>query len=500
MSAPQPSSEFRPVGSVDPKQALLPYAGAWNPRLAAHLLRRAGFGGSPADIAATAGLGMNGAVDRLMQPVPDPLPAVPNADLSFGPMVDPVQRRNAYLAAIGWWVDRMLQTPNPLVERMVYFWHNHFTSAIDGPITPGLMVRQNNLFRSNALGNFADLTHQASRDPAMLFYLNGNQNRKQHPNENYARELMELFTMGVGNYSEQDVRESARAFTGWVVRPGDDTVPVFVDRLHDDGDKTFLGQTGNFNGDDIIDIIMQQPVTASFVAKKLLRQFVYDDPEPELIDAVASRFRSSGYNIGAVMDTLLRSNVFYSSRAYRSLVKAPVDVVVGALKTVGVTSSTPRIIGAMAAMNQTLMHPPNVAGWPGGAQWLNQGTILARLNFLNQLVSFHRPAAPAMGSAMQSAEMQTQAPAQAQLQAMPAMPDPLTWIAGISMTDPGAVAERVLSLAVQDDATEEQRRSVMLFLQTDSVGNPVDLNMENIDEKVRGAMSLAMALPAYQLA
>jgi len=488
MSLTPETIEYRPKGAIDASKALLPYTGPWSPQLAGHLLRRSGFGGSPADIEAATAAGMNAAVDRLMHPRPDALAPSPSGDLSFGPTVDPAQRRKAYYLAISWWVDRMLQTPNPLVERMVYFWHNHFTSGIGAGVTPAMMVAQNGLFRTHALGDFAQLTHEVARDPAMLVYLNGNQNRKAHPNENFARELMELFTLGVGNYSEQDVRESARAFTGWTVDRGGDQAR-FVARLHDDGNKTFLGQTGDLSGDDVIDIIMRQPVTATFVARKFCRNFVYDDPEPELVDAVAARFRAGRYDVAALLDTLLRSNVFYSSRAYRSLVKSPLDLVVGALRTVGVTTATPRVIAALSSMNQIPMRPPNVAGWPGGSQWLNQGTILARLNFLNQLVSFHAGAqAP---DAMQPGEA---------AQSMGAPSDPMSWIAGATITDPGSVLERVLSLTVQGDATAEQRRSIMVYLQTDSVGNPVELNAENIDEKVRGAMSLAMALPAYQLA
>jgi len=426
---------------------------------------------------------MNASVDRLLHPQSDSLPPAPQGDLTYGPMAPPKQRRDAYLRTASWWLDRMLQTPNPLVERMTYFWHNHFTSAVQGGITPAMIVAQNQLFRSNALGDYAGLTHQVARDPAMLVYLNGNQNRSRHPNENFARELMELFSLGVGKYTEQDVRESARAFTGWIV-PRDGTGARFIDRFHDAGSKTFLGQTGTFNGDDVSDIIMRQPATAQFMARKFLRNFVYDDPEPELIDATAAHFRDSKYDVAALLDTLLRSNVFYSDRAYRSIVKSPVDLVVGALRTVGVTESTPRVIGAMNAMDQVLFRPPNVAGWPGGSQWLNQGTILARLNFLNQLVSF-RAATPDSSAGSTG---------------MPGSAGPLAWINGASQTDPPAVAARVLGLTVQGDATDEQRRSIVSFLTTDGVGNPVELSGENVDEKVRGAMSLAMALPAYQLA
>ena len=468
MQMPQQDVQFRPQGSIDVSTALLPYRGPWSPRLAAHLLRRAGFGGSAAEIQTAASAGMDATVGTLLHPAPDMLPSAPDGDLSFGPMVDPMQRRAAFMLAVTWWLDRMLQTPAPLVERMVYFWHNHFTSAIDGGVTPEMMVAQNALFRQHAFGSFADLTHAIARDPAMLLYLNGNQNRKQHPNENFARELMELFTMGVGNYTEQDVRESARAFTGWVVAR--DGSAHFMPRLHDDGTKTFLGRTGDLDSDDIIDTIIGQQATATFMATKFLRNFVYDDPEPELVDAVATHFRDKSYDVGALLGTLLRSNVFYSDRAYRSMIKSPVELVVGTLKTVGVTTSSDRLVNAMGSMDQVLMRPPNVAGWPGGAQWLNQGTLLARLNFLNQMVQFHSDA------------------------------DPMSWIAGASPSDVGSVLEHVLSLAVQDDATAEQRRSIMIYLQTDSVGNPVELNGENIDEKVRGALGLAMALPAYQLA
>ncbi len=486
---PEQTSTFRPRGVIDARSAFAPYAGPWSPRLAAHLLRRAGFGGSPADIASAAAAGMEAAVDRLLHPVSESLPDAPSADLTYTAMTDPKQKRAAAYAAIAWWTDRILQTRNPLVERMTYFWHNHFTSAIEGGVTPAMMVAQNTLYRTQGMGRFSDLTHAVARDPAMLLYLNGNQNRKQHPNENFARELMELFTLGVGNYTEQDVRESARAFTGWVVdRSGQ---AQFVARFHDDGSKTFLGTSGALRGDDVIDILMRQPVTAQFVGRKFLRHFVYDDPEPELVDAVADRFRSSGYDVRDLLGVLLRSNVFYSQRAYRSLVKSPAELVLGAMRMTGVSATGPRVIGAMAAMDQVLMRPPNVAGWPGGAAWLNQGTILARLNFLNQLASFHAPAA-SMGD---GANAMTPANQMASTNA-----GPLSWIAGANMTDPGSVTERVLSLVVHDDATAEQRRSILTYLQTDSVGNMVDLSGENIDEKVRGAMSLAFALPAYQLA
>src|SRR5579872_7542559 len=309
-------TEYRPGGSLDVASALAPYRGPWSTKLAAHLLRRAGFGGSPQEIRNAVAAGMNGAVDGLMRFVPDTYPAQPEGDISFGGPFDVMQRRNAIIATDLWWLNRVLLTPNPLQERMVAFWANNFTSAIGQKgIKPQLMVDQYALFRRYALGNYAQLTHEVSRDPAMLHYLDGIANRRQHPNENYARELMELFTMGVGNYTEEDVRQSARAFTGFTLDRNGQF--VFNARVHDDGPKTFLGRTGDYTGDNIIDIIMEEPATGTFMARKFLRAFVYDDPEPELVAAVADQYRSSGYDTGQLMNTLLRSNLFYSQRAYQ---------------------------------------------------------------------------------------------------------------------------------------------------------------------------------------
>ena len=470
----------------------MPFTGQWTPKLAAHLLRRAGFGGSSAEVQSASAAGLHAAVDKLLNFGPDLLPQSPDADLTFGRGTPPAQQRAANVAIQLWFLNRCLQTTNPLQERMVYFWSNHFTGAVGGGATPAMLVNQYNLFRQYALGNFGELTHAVSRDPAMLFYLNGAQNNKRHPNENYARELMELFTLGVGNYSEDDVRESARAFTGWTVDRFTGEAR-FAPRLHDDGSKTFLGQTGDFNGDDIIGIILRQPAAAQFVAHKFLRAFVYDDPEPELVNAAADLFRSSGYDVRALMSSLLRSNVFYSPRAYRALVKSPLELAIGTLKILGVSAVTTPVDGAISAMGQIPMRPPNVAGWPGGAQWLNQSTVLARLNFVNRVINTTRPAAAQAGPDMTMS--------QGRPPAAMSMLAPTDWVGGgVSITDPGAVAERVVWLAVQDDLTQSQRSEIVSYLQTDGVGNLVPLNGENIDEKIRGAMTLAMALPSYQLA
>ncbi|MDQ2817242.1 MAG: DUF1800 domain-containing protein [Candidatus Eremiobacteraeota bacterium] len=481
----------RPAGRLDAAAALSPYSGPWNGHFAAHLLRRAGFGGSSHDIERAASAGMNAAVDSLLRFSVSSLPDRPDGDFAFDGAA-PQQRRAAVIATQLWWLNRILLTPNPLEERMVYFWANHFTSAIGAGVTPQMLVAQYDLFRRHALGNFSELTHAVSKDAAMLLYLNGAQNRKGEPNENYARELMELFTMGVGNYSEADVREGARAFTGYSVRRIDGSV-IYRPRLHDDGSKTFLGRFGDFNGDDIVDIIMQQPATARFMASKFLSAFVYDDPEPELIGALASVLLAN-YDVGTVLSVVLRSNVFYSQRAYRALVKSPLDLVIGSLKTLGASAVGPGIDGAMARMGQTLLYPPNVAGWPGGSQWINESTLLARLNLLNQVVYYRQSAgsasAPAMTGAMQP---------RAAMAPAGGIADPVSWIGNAAIDDAGDVTERVLGSILQDDSTPQQRATILGYLQTDSVGNFVRLNKENIDEKIRGAVSLVFAMPAYQL-
>jgi hypothetical protein len=503
MSADVQGAQYRPAGSLDLSTALDEYQGPWNYRLAAHLLRRSGFGGSPQDIADATAAGMEATVDRLIHFGADQLPQSPAGDISydFTPSGDKLQRRNAIILTELWWLDCCLRTQNPLRERMTYFWSNHFTSGIGQKgITPQMMVDQYALFRRFALGNYAQLTHAVTTDPAMLHYLDGIANRAQHPNENYARELMELFTMGVGNYSEEDVRQAARAFTGYSVDRYTGQ-SLFNPRQHDDGDKTFLGHTGNFDGDDIIDIIMSQPVTAQFMARKFLRTFVYDDPEPELVNAVAARFRESNYDVAHLMGIILRSNVFYSNRAYRALVKSPLEVTIGAMKTLGATAVGARTLQAMVQMGQIPMQPPNVAGWPGGALWLNTGTYQARLNYLNQLVSFKPAAAEAMTMAMSQPQALPQG-MDPEIFFSPAgnLSPPEQWVAGAKPTDPMSVTESVVNLVVQGDATVTQQQDILNYIVYDGVGNRVVLNGENFEEKVRGAVSLAMALPTYQLA
>ena len=290
------------------------------------------------------------------------------------------------------WLYRMIFTPHPLRERMTLFWHNHFATSDAKVQNPLLMQRQNDLLRSQALGDFRALVSAIGKDPAMLIWLDSTINRKAKPNENYAREVMELFTLGRGHYTEKDIQEAARAFTGWfVVRDEFQEVP----RQHDGGPKTVLGQTGNFDGDDIPGILLEQPACAEFICRKLFRHFVSetDTPSDALIAPLAAAFRDSGYQIQEPVEMILRSNLFFDPSVRRRRVKRPVEFAVGtirALEIVNPTVATAALAESCARMGQSLFAPPSVAGWDGGPGWINSTAMLARANLALGLLSGRR--------------------------------------------------------------------------------------------------------------
>jgi uncharacterized protein (DUF1800 family) len=287
------------------------------------------------------------------------------------------------------WLYRMIFTPHPLRERMTLFWHNHFATSDVKVQSPLLMQRQNDLFRSQALGDFRAMVTAIGRDPAMLIWLDSTINRKAKPNENYAREVMELFTLGRGHYTEKDIREAARAFTGWfVMRDQFEEVP----RQHDTGPKSVLGETGNWDGDDIPGILLKQPSCALFICNKLFRNFVNetDAPEEGLIAPLAAAFRDSGYQIQKPVEIILRSNLFFDASTRRRRVKSPVEFAVGtirALEVLNPTVATAALAESCSRMGQSLFAPPSVGGWDGGPGWINSTAMLARANLALGLLS-----------------------------------------------------------------------------------------------------------------
>ena len=371
LGAAQPTPEPR-VPPSNPQPLPVVYVQPTQERLRlGHLLRRAGFGASHEEMERYRKLGLDGTVDYLIeyQDVDD----FRLEERLAGMELDLERIRGLQQ----WWFLRMVYTQRPLQEKMVLFWHGLLTSGFPKVKRGPMMHRQNQLLRAYALEGYDVFLKAVSRDPAMLIWLDSRKNRKSAPNENYARELMELFSMGVGTFSEFDVREAARAFTGWFVNRNGF---VFRSNQHDHGLKSFLGRRGNFDGDDIVDIIVQQPATGDYMARRLFTFFVHDNPDPDSIAALAGLFRDSGYSIKAMMRHILTSQEFYSPRAYRAKMKSPVELIVGAARTMGADTDG-RLMGRLAdQMGQTLLSPPDVSGWPGGAAWINSTTLLQRMN------------------------------------------------------------------------------------------------------------------------
>ena len=371
---------------IDASRAWKPFeptaARPWSRRLAAHLHRRAGFAATWAQLDACVKLGPATAVDRLCNP-----PATANDFESTSAML--AERTVAggdstRLAA--WWLYRMLNTPDPLLEKLTLFWHGHFATGAAKVEKARMMLDQNELLRRHTRGPFERTVGAISRDPAMLIYLDSASNRRIHPNENFARELMELFTLGVGNYTEGDVKEVARAFTGYEVM-GD--AFRFDHSQHDTGTKSFLGRSGDFGGDEAIRIILDQPAASQFIARKLIRFFVFDEPAaPDaLVEPIAKDLREHGFQIGPVVQRILGSNVFFSDHAIGQKVRSPVELVVGLLRALGGTTNLVQLAQGTADLGQSLFQPPNVKGWDGGRAWINSSTLLGRVNLVGKILA-----------------------------------------------------------------------------------------------------------------
>ncbi|WP_443945628.1 DUF1800 domain-containing protein [Pedobacter sp. AW1-32] len=273
------------------------------------------------------------------------------------------------------WVERMINTPTPLREKMTLFWHGHFACRSNNPY---FAQQLNNIQRANGLGSFKTLLLEVSKSPAMLQYLNNQQNKKDHPNENFARELMELFTLGRGNYTEQDVKESARAFTGWMYDK--DGSFIFRQNQHDTGTKTFFGKTGNLDGENIIDIILEKPVAAEFISRKIYKFFVNDQVNEQHVKELADHFYNSKYDITALMKKLFNADWFYSTENTGNKIKSPAEFLVGLSREFFVTYNKPQVlIQLQSSLGQYLFNPPNVAGWPGGQNWIDSSSLMLRM-------------------------------------------------------------------------------------------------------------------------
>jgi hypothetical protein len=457
-----------------------------------HLLRRAGFAPSEAEVQHVLGLSMDALVDELVNPerLPDNLDAsLKTFDMSNDPR--PPQ-------LVTWWMGRMAATGQPSLEKMTLFWHGFHTSGFDkiAPRQTGLMYGQNVFQRTNAFANLGAILKGISRQPAMMLYLDTQTNVKAHPNENFARELMELFSMGVGNYTEQDVREGARAFTGYSLIPRTGEY-VFRAGQHDSGDKTFLGKTGKFTGDDVMDIIMQHPATPKFVARKAWSFFAYPNPDDATIAPVAKTFSDTGGDMRAVMKAILTHPSFFSGQAYRALVKSPIEYGVGSVRQLGVKANGQELAGWMQQMGQIPFYPPNVAGWPGGPAWMGSGAFLSRINGVNTML-FGGPAAPRVNTRPGGQGQQAGQGQRTQSGAF----DVDRYLDEQKIATAGALIDH-LALLLLDGQIATDTRSALVDYASGARGDSAplaSLSATERTERVQGTVYLIMAGPEYQLA
>jgi uncharacterized protein (DUF1800 family) len=389
--------------------------------VARHVVSRTSFGVTPARIRALEPLAYDAAIDgllrgsghRAMTPPPAWIGDTPKK-ASDAKVTLAAEKRSARAAggkaAIQpgqdqrrdlqfWWMTEMLSSEQPLAERMVLFWHNHFTSSLKKVKYMPAMYRQNELFRREALGNFGTLLKEVARDPAMLAYLDGARSVARQPNENFARELLELFTLGEGHYGEADIKAAARAFTGWSTDKETGKFVFHADQ-HDDGQKTFLGKTGRLGGDDVLNILLADPRTSRTVVEKLWREFVSLVPEPAEVARLAKVFLDGGYEMKPLLRAMFLSEAFRDPANRGALIKSPLDFVLGAATHLGVSAADDvGLLRMLQGLGQVPFDPPNVKGWPGGERWITSYTLLLRQQFARRMIEATQVTSAQMTSA-----------------------------------------------------------------------------------------------------
>jgi uncharacterized protein (DUF1800 family) len=366
----------------------------------------------------------------------------------------------------------MVKTRVPLREKLTLFWHGHFATSVEKVEDVHLMHRQIETIRRLAWGNFHDLVLAIAKDPAMIVYLDGESNTKAHPNENFGRELMELFTCGIGHYTEADVQAAARAFTGW---HRDGMEFAFKADEHDDGRKKFLGKSGRFDGGDIIEILMQEPATPRRIATRLLRYFASPEPSPEVIDEATALLERTRLDIKWFLRELFQSQYFFSTACYRSKISSPVEFVVGAIRSLGVRWVGTELVDPLNGMGQALFAPPNVKGWDGESKWVNSSTWAARSSLAERI-----------------SELDEDGPYSANL--------PLQNLIPANLTEPVEIVDRLADLLLQGDLATDTHRELVGFLSKVEDGQPANAFIEDEDyrtTRIRSLVALMLALPEY---
>lgn len=490
------------LDQVDPSEAWQPWeptsGDPWGRKWAAHLYRRAAFGPSREDLIEAERLGARGTLDLL-------LAGRTYTDEVTETLVDAGRIAAADDDGDGeqlrsWWLYGMLQSGHPLREKLTLFWHNHFATSLAKVQSPSLMVRQNCLLRQHALGRFGPLLQAISRDPAMMVWLDSSSNTKGQPNENYARELMELFSLGVGHYGEQDIREAARAFTGW--RVDDAGNFAFDANRHDDGLKSVLGQTGPWDGSDVVRIVLEQPATAQFLVRKFYHFFINERavPPDTLIEPLCASFRKGGYDIAALVRTILASRHFYSAHAFRQRIKGPVEYVLGAVRAVHRSYGEDEVdfrplphralVHRLGAMGQALFAPPNVKGWPGGPSWLNASTLLERSNFAGALAT-GTPNFHATPRSSDPSEGRTESP---EAPAPPLALDPARLMVEEGVNRPEEIVSALLEFYLPGGVRPAVQSKLLTFVAEGDPTGPA------LARRVRETIHAIMTTAEYQLA
>jgi hypothetical protein len=486
-----------PLEKLNPIEAWGPWQpdakNPWNTKWAGHLYRRAAFGADRSELAAAVQDGLPATLQRILHGDT----TREKFEYTLKMVGDTLAGKDNIVVLRSWWLYALFNSFHPLREKMTLFWHNHFATSVAKVQRADLMYQQNQLLRRHALGNFRPFLLDISRDPAMLLWLDSNSNIKGKPNENYAREVMELFSLGVGHYTEKDVREAARAFTGWHT---DGQKFEFNAAFHDADEKTVLAHKGNWDGGDVIRIILEQPSAAQFLVRKLYRFFISDaaNPPASFLEPLADSFRKSDYDIAGVVKTMLQSRHFFSDYAYRQRIKSPVEFTIGAIRAawnVKEKLTLQPIPSHLEAMGQDLFAPPNVKGWVGGRAWLNTATVLARNNFAQMVASGtmdevsngrRRPFRFVGNSPKRTDDKEGPDP--------PANSDAAAIVGEEKITDPGQIADRLLDVFLQGGISQPARSKLIAYL---TEGKP---EAKTLNRRVRETVHAIMTMPEYQLA
>jgi hypothetical protein len=447
--------------------------GPWDAHTASHLLRRSGFGAPNAAVDQAVAGGLADAVEDLFD----------DGEAQEAEFAETFQRISGSFADFGnigeleaWWCYRMMKSETPLREKLTLFWHGHFATSVQKVEDAYLMHLQNEKIRQRAWGSFPELVWAIATDPAMLVYLDGEANTKEHPNENFARELMELFTIGIGHYTERDVLEAARAFTGW--QRLSQSQFQFSAELHDSGHKTFLGRQGRFKAQDIVDILMLQPATPRFIARKLLVFFACPEPPEPVVDEAADLFSRTRLNVEWFLRDLFQSKFFYSPLCRRTRISSPAEFVIGTCRSLGVRMAADEISQNMAGMGLELYSPPNVKGWDGERKWIHSSSLAARTEFAQRV-----------------AELSSETAFGGNLD--------LNSVVAAEIVDPAKVVEVLVNHLLDGSLPDDAQREIATLLVSNEQGGPMMMDQFRSDQgyraqQVRAALGLILSLPEYQ--